>query len=326
MIDILATADFILDAYERLGRRTLESGQLDALRIPGVSSTLVAVSRDRELFLLLAIPPAAVVVDWNLEVLQVCAGDRYSVHDAETGGDIEQRFAVVRLRGGHEDLTTSFALVSATLLATLGDTPQVSDIAHFLDSLVRLLALPRGTAPNTITGLWGELWVMSNAPEPREFAAAWHADSVDRFDFSFPSHRIEVKSTLATERVHDFSLDQLERHDPKPTWIGSLKLVRDQSGHTLIDLLDRLIAALPHSEAGRISSIALETIAGDIESAQDFRLAPFGAEPLHVFLAGDIPRVDVPPSSGVSHVRFRVNLGLATPRARSLTDLARITS
>lgn len=324
MTDILATVDFILDSFERLGRRPLEPGQLDALRIPGTSSALVAVSQNRELFLLLAIHPGTIVEERKLRVLQVTSGDDYSVHDAEHGADVEQRFAVVRLREGHEDLATAFALVSATLLSTLDETPENSDVADFLDNLVRLLAPPRRAAPATITGLWGELWVICTAPTPSEFAAAWHAAPSDRFDFSFPGNRVEVKTTTTDSRVHEFALDQLERRDPKPTWIGSLQVVRDQSGQTIIDLLGLLVATLPRAEAERINRIALETLAGDIESAQDFRFAPFGPEPLRVFLAADIPRVAVPVGSGISGVRFRADLSLVTPKGSSLHELGRV--
>lgn len=323
MIDIIATTDFVLEAYEHLGRRPMECGQLDARRIPDIPSALIAVSRDGELFLLLTIRPETSVDERRLLVLEVSSGDDFRVHDSELGVDIEQRFAVIRLREGHEDLVTAFALVTATLLATLGDSPDASDVTRFLDSLVQLLALPRPAAPASITGLWGELWLMANAPAPRVFAAAWHADPRDRFDFSFPENRVELKTTTGADRVHEFSQEQLERKDPKPAWICSLKVVRDQGGQTVIDLLSYLVAQLPRAEAERVNRIALETLAGDIESAQDFRFAPFGPEPLHVFLAADIPRVEVPAGSGISGVRFRADLSLVPPRARSLAALAR---
>ncbi len=326
MTDILATSEFILDAFEHLGRRPLSPGQLDALRIPGSPAALVAVSHRRELFLLMAIGTDTVVEERRLRVLHVSEGGDYAVLDAELGLDVEQRFAVIRLREGHEDLTTTFALVAATLLATMESSPNNEDVSSFLDSLARLLAPPHKATPTTITGLWGELWVMSNAPASREFASAWHSDPKDRFDFSFPANRIEVKTTTAAGRIHEFSLDQLEGDDAKPTWIASLQAVRDVNGETIIDILGRLTPTLPRREAERVNRIALETLAGDIESAQDFALAPFGPEPLLAFLAADLPRVEVPAGSGITGVRFRADLCLTPPRMRSLEEMSRIAS
>lgn len=323
MIDILRTSEFILNAFELLGRRPLAPEQLDALRIPAVPSALVAVSQHRDLFLLLEIGPEVAVGERRLRALQVGEGNEYAVYDVELNQDIEQRFAVIRLREGHEDLATSFALVVSTLLATLEDSPTSRDIASFIDSLVSLLAPPRKVPPATATGLWGELWVIINAPTPREFAAAWHAGSKDRFDFSFPTHRIEVKTTTAADRVHEFSLDQLTRDDTKPTWVASLQAVQDPSGETILDLLGQLVVRVPRREGERVSRIALETLTGDIESAQDYAFAPFGPQPLLAFLATDIPRVEVPTGSGISGVRFRADLDRVAPRSRSLTDLVR---
>lgn len=322
LFDILATAEFLLEAFDSLGRRSLDPEQVDALRVPGRSGALVGVSGSREQFLLLSIDPTMEVSERRLRAISVGSGDSYTVHESATGAVVSQRFAVVRLRHGNDDLATSFALVAATLLATMSDTPKSDEIAEFLDSLVRLLASPRNAAPATVSGLWGELWVIASVPNPDVLALGWHSDPNDRFDFGFPSCRLEIKTTMAAARVHDFSLDQLEREEAKPTWIGSLRVVRDPSGRSVIDLLEQVVSRVPAHLAARVTRIALETLSGDIESAQDFQFEPIGPSPLLTYRADDVPRVTVPAASGISAIRFRVDLGLVVPVHLSLNELA----
>lgn len=321
-MDIAATADFILEAFETLGHRSLPPGSLDAKRVTGRTDTFIAVSEHRELFLLLEVDQSTLVEERRLEAIRVLSGDDLAVVDAATSEVIRHRFAVVALRPRYRDLASSFAMVAAILLATLDELPTAKDVIDFLDSLVSLLAPRRMATAATVVGLWGELWMIATAPVPAIFAAAWHSGSADRFDFSFPNARIEVKTTTGPDRVHEFGLEQLEAGEGKSTLIASVAIVSDSNGATLMDLLERLGKALPGALAVRVNRIALETVAGDIESIRDFAFAPIGAEPLLVFDSHSIPRVSVPRGTGISGVRFRADLGRVTPAARTGERLA----
>src|SRR6202030_665272 len=107
--------------------------------------------------------------------LQVLTGDDFSIVEAATNKVMRRRFAVVALRRGHEDLASSFAVVAATLLATLAMAPTANDVIKFLDSIVELVAPKQVAAAATVVGLWGELWLIASAAEPAIFAAAWHS-------------------------------------------------------------------------------------------------------------------------------------------------------
>ncbi len=318
LIDISVTAEFILEAFESLGRRELPSSALDARRIPGRADTFVAVSDARELFLLVEADQDTLVEERRLTALRVMTGDDFLVRDATSDELIHRRFAVVTLRSGNEDLVSSFALVAATLLATLSDEPAASEIAAFVDRLMSLVAPRRSAAAATVIGLWGELWTIASSPDPAMFAAAWHTSTGDRFDFSFSHARLEIKTTATQARIHDFSLEQLDARDTKATWIGSLAVVGDASGQTVVDLLDQLLTVLPAAIAARVNRIALETVAGDIESVQDFAFAPIGAVPLLLFDAASLPRPAVEPGVGISAVRFRLNVAGSQPHATEL--------
>lgn len=322
MIDIAATAEFILEAFESLGHRILPAGSLDAERVPGRAGTFVAVSESRELFLLLEVDESVLIQERRLKALRVLGGDDFTIVEAATDRVIRRRFAMIALRPGHENLASSFAAVAATLLATLDEVPTANDVIDFLDSLVDLVASRHVASTATVVGLWGELWMIASASDPALFAGAWHMNSAERFDFSFARARVEVKTTTGQNRVHEFGLEQLEAGDTKLIWIASLAIVSDPNGQTVMDLLHGLLGVLPGPLAARVSRIALETVSGDIEAVQDFAFAPIGAEPLLVFSSCSIPRVSVPVGAGISGVRFRADLDRVTPTARSCEHLA----
>lgn len=321
MIDIAATAEFILEAFQTLGARPLADGALDAKKIPGRAGAYVAVSAQREFFILLQVGQETYVEERRLKSLRVLTGDDFTIVDAATDEVVRRRFAVVALRSGNEDLASSFAVVASTLLATLVADPSPADILEFLDSLIDLVAPRRVAAASTVVGLWGELWMIASADDPALFAAAWHSAPEDRFDFSLPNARVEVKTTSGPSRSHEFGLDQLSIGDAKPTWIASLAVVSDPTGRSIIDLLDGLLGVLPGPLAVKINRIALRTVAGDIESVQDFTFAPVGAEPFLAFTAEDVPRPVVAPGSGVTGVRFRADLDQVIPVAHSVLEL-----
>lgn len=322
MSDILSVTEFLLESFEVLGRRKLAPGQIDALRLPNVEGFYSGVSSDREFFLLFRIDETTLIEQRRLRSLTVSAGDSFTVHDAASGAEVMERFAVVRLRNGHEGLLNSFAIVAATLIAASSPKPAPQEITELLDNLVALLADARHPSESVLVGLWGELWVIAYSPDVEGCGRAWHADPSDRYDFSFSQVRLEVKTTLGKSRTHDFSLEQLKPDASKETWIGSLQVVRDPSGESVLDLLQAVIERTSPATAARVTRLALATLAGDIESAQDFCLAPIGLQPLQVFKAQSIPRVVVPEGRGITSVRFSVDLSDLTPHLGSLEALA----
>ncbi|MDI2098323.1 PD-(D/E)XK motif protein [Ruicaihuangia caeni] len=320
MSDIAGTAEFILEAFHTLGDRPLGDGALDARRVPDRHDAFVAVSAHKERFVLFEVDQETFVDERRLKALHILTGDNFTIVDAASDEVLQRRFAMVALRRGNDDLLSSFAVVAAALLSTLADNPTSAEIVDFLDSLADLVAQRGVIETSTVTGLWGELWLIASAEDPTPLATAWHSTPGDRFDFSLPSARIEVKTTAGSVRNHEFALDQLAIGDPKTVLVASLAIADDPSGRSVIDLLESLLQRLPGPVAARVNRIALRTLAGDIESAEDFTFATIGAEPFLAFAASDVPRPLVAPGSGITSVRFRCNLDALTPVARSLPE------
>lgn len=322
LTDIVATSEFLLEAFDILGRRSLLPAQIDALPVPGTDGVYAGVSGAREFFILLRVDSSVHVENRRLRSVSVTVGDAFTVYDANSGATVSERFAVVCLRQGHEDLLNSYAIIAATLLAASSSTPTAREVTDLLDSLASLLAQSRAVNQAAVTGLWGELWTISNSPDPQFFASCWHLDPKDRYDFSFPQTRLEVKTTLGKSRSHEFSLEQLQQDAAKTSWVGSLQVVRDPSGQSVLDLVQAILGRVSPTTGEKVTRLTLETVSGDLESAQDFCFAAIGREPFHVFKADGVPRVDVPVGAGISAVRFTVDLGRLEPDFRDIGPTA----
>lgn len=82
-------------------------------------------------------------------------------------------------------------------------------------------------------GLAGELLLINNAADIEIAVRAWRSGDRDLFDFSNHSERVEVKTTVSTERIHSFNENQV----PGPTGcsviVASVLLRRTERGITV---------------------------------------------------------------------------------------------
>lgn len=297
---------------------------MDALPIEGRSDAYVAVSTNKWLHVLLEITQETFVEERRLNAIRVLTGDDFTVVNSKTGESLHRRFAMVSLHPSFPELASSFSVVTAALLVTLPPEPTSAQIVDFLDGVIELVAPKRVAAESTVVGLWGELWAIATSPDAESWGKAWHRSPTDRFDFSTREVRVEVKTSTGTVRKHNFSLDQVSNATDKPSFVASVTVVADPSGKSIIDLLEEIGARVSGALAAQINRLALQTLSGDIESAQDFAFAPAGEEPLLLFSAASIPRPIVPAGTAVSGVRFSADLTQVRPCATSLTDLATI--
>jgi DUF1016 N-terminal domain/Putative PD-(D/E)XK family member, (DUF4420) len=159
-----------------------------------------------------------------------------------------------------------------------------------------------------VTGLWAELWLISNSKQREVAVEAGHFDPMDRFDFAFDTHFIEVKATEHTERAHEFAYDQLRKND-RPTWVVSLKLRRAQNGLSISDLVDTVQLGLSSRLREKLVRNVFGAVGNAVSETTNIRFDPsFASSNLRFIRAEQIPVVLIPAGSPISSVRFRVNL------------------
>src|SRR6185295_947327 len=88
-------------------------------------------------------------------------------------------------------------------------------------------------------GLWGELFVISEAREPAILLKGWHRDPLERFDFSGGDCAVEVKSSARRIRQHHFSVEQANPPNSMTVWVASLFVEKQTEGLSLGELWDR---------------------------------------------------------------------------------------
>lgn len=242
----------------------------------------------------------------SLQHLTVEFGIRFRVR-APTGV-VEDDFVVISLRGGDLGLAEAFCLAADALLAALPDTPSATDIEKVVREFVEVLSVLLLPSTRAVAGLWAELWLMSVAADPPAAVAAWHNDPMDRFDFSFAGHFVEVKATEREERSHDFSYEQLRRGGAL-ILVASLRLRRAQRGKSIADLVSELQLELSAELRTKLVRNVFGAIGDAVSEASEIRFdEKFAGANLRVIAADRVPVVVIPDGSPIYSVRFRVNL------------------
>jgi hypothetical protein len=130
-----------------------------------------------------------------------------------------------------------------TVMDSILTDPSISFDTHYLTSIFySLVSLFKvGTSPNSAQerqGLWAELFFMKKFGGFKSWAKSWHSDPDKPFDFSQGDKRVEVKSTVRPERIHEFAHRQLFSLASEDISIVSVMLRDDDTGLSLRQLLN----------------------------------------------------------------------------------------
>ena len=168
-----------------------------------------------------------------------------------------------------------------------------------------------------IVGLWGELYILSQASNTVHAVRCWCRHKMAKYDFVTRDFVLEAKTTLRSRRKHGFSLDQLRPSSDFSVYLASLALVELNSGRTVAELIDNVYANIDNEEL-RISFLKQCVLKGgqDIyRSTLKLDVFPDGTS-LAIFDAASLPVPQVSEADPIESVRFDLDL----------TDLARLTS
>lgn len=298
----------LYDAYCEASSTTRgDDGTLPASAVPGRARDYVTVGLHGQPVLLLSCDSSIGIgrPSISLQHLTVEFGIRFRVR--VPAGVLEESFVVVSLRDGDNELAEVFCLVTDALLCALPEAPSLSDIEAAIRGVIEVMSALSLPSSRALAGLWAELWLMSVSSNPQYAVAAWHSHSMDRFDFSFAGHFVEVKATQQEERSHEFSYEQLRRSEA-PIRILSLRLRYSQGGKSVTDLLATLQSGLNPELRAKLVKNVFSAIGSAVSEASEIRFDDTFAEAhLRVIEADRVPTVEIPDGSPISSVRFRVN-------------------
>lgn len=230
------------------------------------------------------------------------------------GNSILRKFAIITLRSSDKHLQSYFIEIFAMMLMKMPHKPSKQELSIEVERLVTIFSALSATPRKKIQGLWAELLVIERSMDPQILINAWHSIPSSKYDFTLGRDKIEVKSTSSEERVHRFSLDQLNPSPSSRLLIASITVREsgpDLNGLSVRDLYDRICNRLQSIETQiRLYTIIAQTLGNDINKIDavffDYITA---SETLAFYDYQTIPRIlkkDVPPN--VSEVRFVCNI------------------
>ena len=215
--------------------------------------------------------------------------------------------SVMRLKSDDAATRNVFFSVCDSIASMLGNTPQDTDISKAMRRLAAIFRKMLTPPSRTLSGLFGELALIYRSLLPHELIRDWREADVDRYDFSSNDLKMEVKSTSARQRVHEFSYEQCSPPIGSIGLVASIFVERASRGTSVHDLRELIEARMP----GRPEAIfkLREIIAETLGSSQsrvkgvgfDLNLA---TQSVAFFDLKDVPAIrDVPPPH-VTKIRF----------------------
>lgn len=233
----------------------------------------------------------------------------------ETDGQILlNNFAIITLRTNDEHLQSYFIEIFLMMLSKMNLQPSKQALSIEVERLVTIFSALTSTPRKKIQGLWAELLVIERSKNYEVLINAWHSSASSKYDFTLGQDKIEVKSTSSEERIHKFSLDQLNPSPNSQLLIASMT-VRESGkcsqGLSVRNLYDRICESISNIDIKiRLYTIIAQTLGADIDKIGtvffDYVAA---ADTLAYYDYKTIPRIlktDVP--ANVSDVKFASNI------------------
>jgi len=201
-------------------------------------------------------------------------------------------FSLIALLTGDKLLVDMFLRFAAAFVQHFPQRPTPSGVSLELQRLVDLLQSLRKPATKTIQGLWAELFLIASRAKPSRWIDGWHTDPMGLHDFVFGDTRVEVKSTMAHERSHRFSHDQLSAPARVELFIASVLVERSNHGISVFDLADTIHQKASPEDSLLLDTIIASTLGTDHAKARDVKFDPHRAtDSLLFFPLKAVPRL-----------------------------------
>lgn len=299
----------LFDDFAALAPATSET-ELSAVPLAGRRSDFLAKSTDgAPVFLLEDTSTAAYTPGVTLRHLSVQFHATCRVH--APSGPYDGQFAVIACDTDAPELYELFVRCVSVAVEALPVSAETKDIEASVRSLANLFRAMSAPGGREIAGLWAELFVIAQAIDTSSAVRAWHADTFERFDFSWSGGVLEVKATQGGVRVHEFSLEQIAVPSVGQGFVVSLLLQQLTNGVGVMDLAARIDASLRGASdlRQRLWSNIAAALGSEFTEKLDRRYdLNFAERHAMIFKMTDVPAPDQPSDPRVAGVRFRSDL------------------
>ena len=233
----------------------------------------------------------------------------------ETNGTyLLNNFAIITLRTNDEHLQFYFVEIFLMMLLKMPQLPSKLELSIEVERLVTIFSALTSTPRKKIQGLWAELLVIDKSQDPNILVNAWHSSATSKYDFTLGRDKIEVKSTSSEERIHRFSLDQLNPSPNSRLLVASIT-VRESGkctqGLSVRGLYDKICNRISGIDTKiRLYTVIAQTMGKDIDKIDSMYFDYIAAsDSLAFYNYQVIPRIqksDVP--ANITDVKFACNI------------------
>lgn len=236
--------------------------------------------------------------------------------DLAVDGTVHQgRCSVLQCLATETSVQKLFLSTVESLLRDL-PAPRSTDLVHDrFQAVVWMFSRLAAPASTSVTGLVGELAVIVHHADPVAAVNAWRVKETSRFDFTFATYRLEVKSTITRTRSHEVSFEQVNPPAGAPTVLASVWVEEAQQGMSGAELLDAAVAACARDAGAvlRLRDVVSATMGARLQEFLEFRVdEAVLRDEMRFYRAEDVPAFRALPA-GVSGARFVSDLSFAEP-------------
>lgn len=236
----------------------------------------------------------------------------------------DNKFTIITLKNENMEIQDSFIEIFILMLYKLAPNTSKRNLSIELENLITIFSALTLPPKKKIQGLWAELLVIEQSSNPELMLSNWHTQPNSKYDFSNGRDKIEVKSTSSEERLHRFSLDQLNPSLNSQLLIASTvvrECAHSETGISVFELYNRIISRVSDNDLRlHCYTIIAETLGDSLPKAKKLFFDHVEAsDSLAYFSSLSVPKIDkasVP--NDVTDVKFMSNLTHIQPLTRAV--------
>ncbi len=252
-------------------------------------------------------------IDIKLELVSVLFSKDCNIKEGAT--ITNSKFAIILLKTLNMELQKYFTDVFSIILNKIADIPSERELNSEVRKVIDLFSNITKPALKSIQGLWAELLVIEKSFNPEYLIQSWHVSAQDKYDFNDSIDKIEVKSTSKANRIHSFSIEQLNCNPGSGLLVISILALESGKGKSIFDLKESISHKINNLELEvKLNELIYNTLRSDYENANSIYFDyQYAVDSILAFDVIDIPKLltnTIP--QGVLNVKFDVNFANLT--------------
>jgi hypothetical protein len=291
-------------------RENLDKGYFHVENIPNYQNHLLGIDSNNYIILLIKCKKEDNIINpisSQGEYLDILYQKECKIRNNDL--ELEDVFTVLQLKSNNQLLINTFLNICEHILNKIGQLPNLDITATTLDSIKKLFSKLLNKTSKTELGLWGELFLIYISKDHEYLIDSWHKNSNNTFDFNDGIDKVEVKTTIQSERKHNFSLHQLSSSVSDEVFICSIMTTEIDLGSSIIQLVEMISDKISMIYRLKLNEKMIEVAGKNIEEFNNKYDISTAKKSLKIYNSNKIPSIQkesIPVE--VSNVKFTASL------------------